>query len=94
VEQQTYTVVKGITPPLPSRPLKRTSLDGLLEVAQRMEVGDAVVMRSAEAQVFRYLLFALGYHCITDGYRCTVRGCTLAFKLPGLNTPPPINWDI
>lgn len=89
-----YTILKGITPPLPSRPLKRTSLDDLLEAAKRMEVGDAVVMRLSEAQVFRYLLFALGFHCVTDGYRCPERGRTLVFKLPGLNTPPALTWDI
>ncbi len=75
-----YDVLRGLRPPI-GRPLKRQSLIQLIELAKSMELGDAAVLTNSEAQVFRYILAGMGYLCLTDGYRCDVRGKTLAFKL-------------
>lgn len=73
-------IISGMTPPI-GRPLKRTSLDQLIEIANQMKVGDAVPLTLSEAQTFRVILAAQGFKCFTDGYRCQQRGKILAFKL-------------
>ena len=77
----TYRIVVGMSPPVASRPLTRNSLDGLIELAKKMDRGDAAILSQSEVQTFRIILIALGFRCITDGYRCDVVGKTLAFKL-------------
>jgi len=75
-----YQVLSGLKAPI-GRPVKRQKLDDLIKLAQTMEVGDAAILSNSEAQSFRTILNALGFDCVTDGYRCEVRGKTLAFKL-------------
>lgn len=78
-----YTVTRGLQPPV-ARGERRYKLTALIDLAKQMRVGDAVALRLSEAQTFRIILAALGYECVTDGYRCKEPGKTLAFKLvPG-----------
>lgn len=78
---QQYQIIKGLKEPWNAHPKRRKSFDDLLILAGDMEIGDAAVLTQAEAQTFRTILMAQGYRCVTDGYRCEVRGKTLAFKL-------------
>jgi hypothetical protein len=75
-----YQIISGLKEPI-GRPIKRTSLDDLIELAREMKVGDAVPLTLSESQTFRVILNALGYRCLTDGYRCEVPGKILTFKL-------------
>lgn len=75
-----YEVIHSLQPPL-GRPQRRKSLDALVEVANAMSVGDAVVLTLSEANVLRTILAAQGFSCVTDGYRCNAKGKLLVFKL-------------
>lgn len=75
-----YKIITGMQPPT-TRDLKRTKLDALVSLAKDMSVGDAAILTTSEAQIFRYILTAQGFMCLTDGWRCPDRTKTLAFKL-------------
>lgn len=89
-----YTIHRDLLPPPRSRPVKRTVLDDLIDLAKRMEVNDAVIVKPCDAQMLRIILITLGFECITDGYHCDVRGHTLLFKIAKPPTEPPLNWEI
>lgn len=76
-----YVITKGMTPPTQSRPIKRTSLDNLIELAKKMDVGDAVALSSSESQTFRTILATLGFLGVSDSYRWPDRSKTLIFKM-------------
>ena len=75
-----YNIIKGMAPPN-MRPSRQVNLDNLVNLAREMQVGDAVSLRLSEANQFRIILAAQGFECRTDGWRCTVPGKILAFKL-------------
>ena len=77
-----YEIIKGLSSPAPSHPLQRTSLDDLVTLAKRMEVGDAVHLTPSGAQTFRIILIALGFCCEFDTLRNKEHGMILVFKLP------------
>lgn len=85
-----YQIASGenFKPP-PPRPPKRTDLDQLVLLAQHMKVGDAVLLRPSTSQVFRTILVAQGFDCITDGYRSKPheRPCVWTFKLARKSVP-------
>jgi hypothetical protein len=89
-----YTIRKDLRPPPRSRPFKRTSLDGLIELAKQMEVNDAIIVKPCDAQMLRIILITLGFECITDGYHCPTFGHTLLFKIAKPPSEPPLNWEI
>lgn len=84
-----YEILKGLTPPFGREP-RRTTLPAMIELARKMRVGDAVVLKSCEANVLRIVLAAMGYRCLTDAWRSTDKGKLLAFKLH----PPEIDYQI
>lgn len=93
-----YRVIKGLRPPEGRAP-RRTKLEPLIELAKSMEVYDAALMISADAQLFRIILATLGYGCVEDGRHAPRHEGpglhkTLVFKVPPANTPPAINYEI
>ncbi len=76
----TYKIVTGLKPPS-GRPTRRTALDGLIELAKHMKVGDAVMLRLSEANQLRIILAAQGWLCLTDGYACPDKRYIYAFKV-------------
>lgn len=92
-----FSIVKGLAPPVTDhgqRPNSQTQ--ALVELAQAMEIGDAAVLNNSQAQQFRTVLAGMGFYCATDGWRCEVRGKTLAFKLPPFapSSTEWSNWEI
>lgn len=88
-----YRIEKGLVPP-PGRDTRATVLPRLIELADVMEVGDAVALVYREAQMMRTVLMAKGFKCITDGWHCDSIGRTLVFKLSPDPVEPPIDFQI
>jgi len=84
--------------PHSGRPLRRTALDGLVELASSMKVGDAAFLTNSEAQTFRIILAAQGFHCVSDGYLSpggSYPARTWVFKLaPPAAQEPGLNYEI
>lgn len=91
---EVYTIRKYLVPPPRSRPLKRTVLEDLIDLAKRMDVDDGVIVKSSDAQLLRIILITLGFECITDGWNCPERGKTILFKIAKTPSEPPLNWEI
>ena len=87
-----YTIVKNRRAPQGREP-RRTKLDGLVALANQMEVGDAAEMLPTDAQTFRIILAAQGFRCVSDGWN-QERRVTLIFKLSPLPTGYVPNWEI
>ena len=64
----TFRITYQLKPPV-GRPVRRTSLDDLVDLANIMVVGGAALLTQSQAQTFRIILAAQGFHCVTDGYR-------------------------
>ena len=88
-----FQIVKGLKAPL-GRPLRRGILDDLIELAESMAVGDAVMLRLSEANQFRIILAAQGWLCLTDGYACPDKRRVYAFKLWKRPTEPVLTYEI
>jgi hypothetical protein len=76
-----YQILKGLEVHRHDHPAHRSTLIGLVKLAKQMEVGDAVLLRSSEAQTFRIILAALDFRCVTDGWNSSDPTRVLAFKL-------------
>ena len=63
-----FRITNELRPPI-GRPLRRKSLDELVELSRIMTVGEAALLTNSQAQTFRVILAAQGFACVTDGYR-------------------------
>ena len=75
------TIVSGLVP----RKLHTKSfskIDWLCNIADVMEVGDAVALTFSEAGTMRIILKAKGFDCISDGFnKLAPKGYQYVFKL-------------
>jgi hypothetical protein len=85
-----FDVVKGLNVPQGRSP-HPGRLRELIQLAKKLEVGSAVLLRLSEAQTFRIILTTLGWQCVTDSRTSPDPIRILCFKLdPDAPLPTPV----
>ena len=77
---------KGLNPTA-NHPTEFSKVNWLCNIADQMEVGDAVELTMSESGTMRVILQARGFKCVTDAWQCKTktndRRMILVFKLKG-----------